>query len=98
MSYNGWKNYETWNVALWLDNDEGSYAWAREEAQNYLDENPDSANDAAHQLARMLEEAHDDWNPLSDQPSTFCDLLGAALQEVDWFEIAEHLVREVAEV
>ena len=20
-SYNGWKNYETWNVALWLDND-----------------------------------------------------------------------------
>ena len=20
-SYNGWKNYETWNVALWLGND-----------------------------------------------------------------------------
>ena len=24
-SYNGWKNYETWNVALWLDNDYFNY-------------------------------------------------------------------------
>jgi len=25
MSYNGWQNYETWNVALWVQNDEGLY-------------------------------------------------------------------------
>ena len=28
--YNGWKNYETWNVALWLGNDESLYELARE--------------------------------------------------------------------
>jgi hypothetical protein len=30
MSYNGWKNYETWNVALWIQNDEVLYNLARE--------------------------------------------------------------------
>ena len=29
MSYNGWENYETWNVALWIGNDEGLYREAR---------------------------------------------------------------------
>lgn len=27
--YNGWKNYETWNVALWIGNDESFYDFAK---------------------------------------------------------------------
>ena len=34
--YNGWENYETWNVALWINNDEGLYQLAME-AGNYED-------------------------------------------------------------
>ena len=28
-TYNGWKNWATWNVALWLGNDEALYKLAR---------------------------------------------------------------------
>tara|TARA_R100000152_G_C6767433_1_gene192635 strand:+ start:668 stop:916 length:249 start_codon:yes stop_codon:yes gene_type:complete len=27
-TYNGWRNYETWNVALWIQNDQGLYQLA----------------------------------------------------------------------
>ena len=35
-TYNGWKNYETWNVALWMGNDEFWYGVARE-CETYQD-------------------------------------------------------------
>lgn len=28
-SYNGWENWETWNVALWIGNDDGLYSEAK---------------------------------------------------------------------
>ncbi len=30
QKYNGWSNYATWNVALWIGNDEGLYDLAKE--------------------------------------------------------------------
>ena len=36
QTYNGWANYETWNVALWIQNDEGLYNLAKS-CVGYLD-------------------------------------------------------------
>jgi len=53
-TYNGWKNWATWNVALWLGNDENLYRLSRrfvnyKDLANELEEmgttsTPDGAN------------------------------------------------------
>lgn len=35
-TYNGWKNYETWNVSLWINNDYENY----KQAQQIMMDNP----------------------------------------------------------
>ena len=38
-TYNGWTNYETWNVALWMNNDEGFYSVLQdcEDVSDFID-------------------------------------------------------------
>ncbi len=37
QTYNGWPNYQTWNVMLWMDNEEGAYREYRAKVQRYQD-------------------------------------------------------------
>jgi len=39
-TYNGWRNWETWNVALWLQNDEGWYRLACDHMRRYTGTRP----------------------------------------------------------
>ncbi len=79
--YNGYSNYQTWNVALWIDNDQGLHEACQVRYNLYSD-----FNDFANWLKDYFT---DEANPLADQANPFTDLLGHALANVDWREVAE---------
>jgi hypothetical protein len=89
MSYNGWKNFETWNVKLWIDNE---YAWYQDikEMVEQMDED-DDVHDLAEQIENWFDMMFED-----DIPKTgpLADLLNGAIREVDWREIAEAFLEE----
>ncbi len=95
--YNGWTNYETWNLALWLGNDQGSYEYWRERTreawdQAEADRSFTRAEQATLDLAKMLEAEIDEGCP--EVTGFYADVLSAAIREVDWYEIAEHWIED----
>jgi len=80
QTYNGWTNYPTWCVNLWLANDEGLYEQACELTR------PLQTRSAVADALRGW--VRDELAP--DLGATFAaDLLGYALDHVDWHELAD---------
>jgi hypothetical protein len=79
-SYNGWKNYETWCVVRWIDNEE-----AMQHEANEMGRRAGSQGE----LAQDLKDWIDEMAPALGA-TMWADLLNAALSEVNWSEIAEH--------
>lgn len=99
--HNGWTNYETWLVALWLDNECSTHEYWHAVADEVACDEAARAADgdkgpAIRRLADMLraelEEAAE--LRLDGRTDMFSDLLSSALSEVSWTEIAEHFIAE----
>ena len=85
MPYNGWENYETWCVNLWLGNDEGLYNLTRE----YLPDEDDedfNRDEAVENLADAICVFVNEIAP--SVQGLFSDLLTHCLGRVNWREIA----------
>ncbi len=103
-TYNGWTNYETWNVKLWLDNDQTSCEYWNKVAQEALSEaEPDKyftkEENAVNSLRERLKEeienqAEDVLEHGNAQASFVADLLHSALSDVNWQEIAKSYVED----
>ena len=101
-SCNGWSNYETWVVNLWLGNDEDSYKTCRSLAERCFEEAVADEvfcrkERACYQLSNELKEMIEERNPIASEASVYADLLNASLGEVNWREIANSYLEEIVD-
>ena len=99
MTYNGWTNYETWNVKLWIDNEEGTYNYCRDMARGFY------VNSEADDFWGVTENALFDFRDFLEKwieggipeipNSLYLDILLANLKEVDYMEIAKSIFEEL---
>lgn len=98
-TYNGWTNYETWAVNLWIDNEQSTQEYWLERAEYWhkaasTSEYWTPAESAKFNLADELKESVEAEQPEAVNGTMYADLLMAALSEVNWQEIAQNLLSE----
>lgn len=90
----GWSNYPTWAVNLWLANDRKLSEEARARVRGV-----DSIEDVPETLKTWVTNQMPDlsrwYGPYG--PTCAADLLSYALAEVDWFELAQEWITNVKE-
>lgn len=88
--YNGWANYSTWAVNLWLGNVEKDYRYWTDVVNMTLKfHGGDREKTIAAVATKMKESVHENAPKL---PGMYQDLLNSSLAEVDWYEIAAAFV------
>jgi hypothetical protein len=106
MSYNGYTNYETWAVQLWIDNNESSSSyWRQVAAETYYHQASEQVHFSKVEdaICLLTEKLKDSYNAgmeqlLSDGNSTgtvWADLLNASVCAVNFGEIAKNLMESV---
>jgi hypothetical protein len=103
--YNGWANYPTWAVNLWLSNEESLYNAAMEIAGRPVDLlGPESSYvyvEPADRRRRAVvaDRFHAYVLDLVQGTATLAtDLVGYAVGQVDWYEIADAWLESVDEL
>ena len=89
--YNGWTNYDTWLCNLWFDNFEFS---ERLDMFDGCEDKDDILRVIKNYIKDYVEENVEESR---DNASGFInDLISSALGEIDFYDIAEHYVDDVA--
>ena len=85
--YNGWRNYETWAVNLWLTNDPFCY-----EQLMSIVQNPDTLGEQSTALREWIRHDQGDMadNAEPGVAGMYVDLLASAFDMVNWNEIIQN--------
>lgn len=83
MTHNGFKNYESWSIGSWMDNDA--------ETQELFAGMARRARDVG-QLSQEIEAYWKDNAP--ELEGVYAQLLHGALSDVNWYELAERLMED----
>jgi len=88
-AYNGWANYETWLVHLWLTNEQATLEAALEFVREYPHFGGEADGNAAQALKEFVEDVL-----LEDRPynGLMADLVNAALGSVLWIQCVRALL------
>lgn len=101
--YQGWTNFETWCVALWLDNDEKLNKWIYWKAPKFLkrqikeieklSDRKNSFTSAEIDFADLIKKYIEAKQPRAvKQSGLYGDLMSGALRAVNYREIAKHIL------
>jgi hypothetical protein len=100
-TYNGWTNYETWAVHLWLTNDEPSFRYWRDAAATVRAEAPaldqvrvGTWTTAEAERFTLADRLKDELATPDEITGLWADLCGAALSEVNWHAVADAFLEE----
>ena len=91
-TYNGFSNWETWVVNLWMDNDSELYGHYGEMAHTEVSKDKERA---VFKLSLILQAEFVEWMP--EWEGVYMELLSGAMTKVNWHQVARHLVERVEE-
>ena len=94
--YNGWTNYETWLVNLWLDNDGTSEMLRELAADTYETKDEFDSYQFGKTIREYVESMYADAGQLPES-GLIADLINAAFSAVNWDEIASHYEDDLPE-
>ncbi len=93
-TYNGWTNYETWCLNIWIDNDqylaERKAELVREVTLHYDDKQ-------VYELSLLLESMVEELKDNALEVGLLSDLLGGAIGKINFYELAEHYIEDFNE-
>ena len=90
--YQGWSNYETWAFNLWLTNEQSSYEYYKELANELMTEY-DDRKEVIYKLSDRMKFETEQGNPL-EEASLFSDLLSYSISKINFDEVAKGFLEE----